>query len=103
MRAGSVSDGPCICEPEASATAPAAGGQTDAYGPSLTLPAREEITMRMIAWSAGLSVLFLAGPSGLGQNKSAEGEVKVCKYDQLMDVVRKNQGKVVLVDIWHTT
>jgi hypothetical protein len=30
-------------------------------------------------------------------------DVKVVKYDGLKDIVVKNKGKVVVVDIWFTT
>ena len=48
------------------------------------------------------SLLFLGGTIGLPQNKTAEPDVKVIKYDALKDAVLKNRGKVVLVDIWFT-
>jgi len=56
--------------------------------------------MRRTLWLGIL--LALSGGPGQAQQKNAEPEVRVVKFDALAQEVLKNRGKVVLVDIWFT-
>jgi hypothetical protein len=44
--------------------------------------------------------LLLSGSPGRGQPAANEVTVKVVKYDELADIVRKLRGQVVVVDFW---
>lgn len=57
--------------------------------------------MLTVRWSLlGIALLGLAaGP----ESPSGKVAVKVAKYDDLADTVRRNLGQVVLVDFWSTT
>jgi hypothetical protein len=60
--------------------------------------------MKHFGLPLGLGLLFLAG----GPNRAADlekkngPEVKVVSYGQLGEFVKKNRGKVVLVEFWAT-
>lgn len=47
-------------------------------------------------------LLMAGGRSGLAQEKK-DPEVRVVKYDGLVQEVLKHRGKVVLVDLWFMT
>lgn len=54
--------------------------------------------MRRTPWAGFVALLVLfAAPAFAADDKV---EVKVMKYDDLKDLVRKNKGKVVVVDFW---
>jgi thiol-disulfide isomerase/thioredoxin len=54
--------------------------------------------MRRIPWAGLVALLVLfAAPAFAADEKV---EVKVMKYDDLKDLVRKNKGKVIVVDFW---
>jgi len=54
--------------------------------------------MRMIRWTA-LAALFalIAAAPGFAEDKV---EIQVMKYDDLIKLIEKNKGKVIVVDFW---
>jgi hypothetical protein len=62
--------------------------------------------MRMSRRGFGLSLLttFLVNPAWTwaAEQPSKAQEVKIVKYTQLGDLVKKHRGQVVVVDFWAT-
>jgi hypothetical protein len=60
--------------------------------------------MPMLRRVAGLGLLagaLLVGGVAHTQEAADKGNPRVVKYAGLADVVLKNRGKVILVDLWH--
>jgi hypothetical protein len=67
------------------------------------MTAAKENPMRIPGIACCVTMLFAAGPhSGSAQEKT-DPEVRIVKYDGLVQEVLKHRGKVVLVDIWFLT
>jgi len=58
--------------------------------------------MRLVRWGSLLGTLcLLAGPAARTQEKAAGPvNLEVAKYDRLAQEVRKQRGKVVVIDMW---
>ena len=51
-----------------------------------------------------LAILTAAFTTSLvGQEKTGDVTLKSVKFEGLKDIVRKNRGKVVLIDFWYNT
>lgn len=73
----------------------------------IPLARRKEIDMRCVS-RMGLVALIAAmwchAPSpGSGQGPAPTVTLKVVKYDELTELIRANQGKVIIVDFWSLT
>lgn len=58
--------------------------------------------MRPLRW-CWLALLPLLGGPALSADDKAEVSLKVVKYGELGDLVKKSKGKVVVVDLWALT
>ncbi|HEX5270426.1 MAG TPA: TlpA disulfide reductase family protein [Gemmataceae bacterium] len=56
--------------------------------------------MRRTPWAGLLALLALVAVPAFAGEKEAKVEVKVMKYDDLSDLIKKNKGKVIVVDFW---
>jgi hypothetical protein len=53
-----------------------------------------------VAVALGLLALGLAGPRTAGEPPAPSVEVRVVKYPELGETIRRLRGKVVVVDFW---
>jgi thiol-disulfide isomerase/thioredoxin len=57
--------------------------------------------MRRTPWAGLVALIALvAAPAFAADEKDQKVEVKVMKYDDLIGLIKKNKGKVIVVDFW---
>jgi hypothetical protein len=62
--------------------------------------------MRRFRWAVALGLLAVLSlcsgrTPGAELGNDSAGQIKVVKYPQLGEVIKKNRGKVVVVDFWN--